>query len=54
MEKFLNKRVTIFGAFTHGLPDKGVVTSIDEEFVCLDKTKFIARKYIYMIKINSD
>jgi hypothetical protein len=48
MEKFLNKRVTIIGAFNHSLPDKGVVTSIDEEFVCLDETKFIARKNIYI------
>lgn len=53
MEKFLNKKVIII-YFTGNLGAryKGVVTSLDDEFICLDKNMFIARKFIISIVVK--
>ncbi len=53
MEKFLNKKVIII-YFTGnlGAQYKGVVTSLDDEFICLDENMFIARKFIISIIVK--
>ena len=56
MEKFLNQKVVIKaclgGVEGSGSVFKGTVTSYDDEFVCLDNTTFIVRKYILAIGIE--
>ena len=55
MDIFLNQKVEIYTCF--GGVDgsysyyKGIVTSFNEEYLCLDNNKYVARKYIMMIKI---
>ena len=56
MEKFLSKKViilTIVGDI-HGMSQayKGIVTSFDDEFICLDEKIYVARKYIASITIK--
>lgn len=56
MEKFLSKKVivlTIVGDI-HGMSQsyKGIFTSFDDEFICLDEKIYIARKYIASITIK--
>ena len=53
---FLNQKVVIKaclgGIEGSGSVFKGTVTSYDDEFVCLDNTTFIVRKYILAIGIE--
>ena len=53
MEKFLNKKVIIL-YFTGHLERsyKGVVTSLNDEFICLDENMFIAKKFIISIMVK--
>ena len=53
MEKFLNKNV-IVAYFTGHLAAsyKGVITSIDDEFVCFDDNLYIAKKFIISIMVK--
>lgn len=56
MEKFLSKKIivlTIVGD-VYGMSKsyKGIVTSFDDEFICLDEKIYIARKYIESITIK--
>ncbi len=55
MEKFLNKKVIIIyfiGEYSYRSQYKGVVTSLDDEFICLDEKIFIARKFIISIMVK--
>ena len=56
MEKFLNKRIhisTCLGGYNGGAAGyKGVLTSYDDEFVCLDNSVYIVRKFIMSIIIK--
>ena len=56
MERFLNKTVVIIaclgGMRGSGNGYKGVVTSYDDEYVCLDNKKYIVRKFIMSIEIK--
>lgn len=55
MEKFLNKKVIIIyftGEYSYRSQYKGVVTSLDDEFICLDEKIFIARKFIISIVVK--
>lgn len=56
MEKFLNKKVLIEtclgGIDGSGMMYKGVVTSYDEEYICLDESLYVVRKYILSIKVK--
>lgn len=56
MEKFLNKKVGITtcmgGTYGAGEYYKGIVTSFDDEFVCLNGKTYIYRKYILSIDIR--
>ena len=56
MEKFLSKKIivlTIVGdADGMSKSYKGIVTSFDDEFICLDEKIYIARKYIASITIK--
>ena len=53
MERFLNQKVQICtslgGIDGSGSWYKGVVTAVDDEFVCLDDKYFIVKKYILSI-----
>lgn len=56
IEKFLSKKIivlTIVGD-VYGMSKsyKGIVTSFDDEFICLDEKIYIARKYIASITIK--
>lgn len=54
MEKFLNKTVlitTCLGGYNGaGSGYKGLLTSYDDEYVCLDNNVYIVRKFIMTIK----
>lgn len=56
MEKFLNKTVVITmclgGLSGTGCSYKGILTSYDDEYVCLDNNLYIVRKFIMAIKIK--
>ena len=56
MENFLNKAVIINtclgGLYGSGSAYKGVLTSYDNEYVCLDNNAYIVRKFIMTIKIK--
>lgn len=53
MEKFLNKKVMILYFTGHIAGQyKGVVTSLDDEFICLDGNIFIAKKFIISIMVK--
>lgn len=56
IEKFLSKKIivlTIVGdAYGMSKSYKGIVTSFDDEFICLDEKIYIARKYIASIIIK--
>ena len=50
MEKLLSKKVIIF--VRDSIPYRGFVTSIDDEFICLNEKVYIMRKYIISITIK--
>ena len=56
MEKFLNKTVHINtclgGIDGSGSFYKGVLTSYDDEYVCLDNNLYIVKKFIMAIKVK--
>lgn len=56
MEKFLNKKVGITtcmgGAYGAAEYFKGVLTSFDDDFVCINGKTFICRKFILAIDIK--
>lgn len=56
MQRFLSKKVivlTIMGdAYGISKTYKGVMTSFDDDFVCLDEKVYIVRKYILSITIK--
>ena len=56
MERFLNQKVQIVaclgGIDGSGAWYKGVVTAIDDEFVCLDDKIYIVKKFILAIAIK--
>ena len=56
MEKFLNKTVHIIaclgGLDGAGYSFSGVLTSYDDEFVCLDNSVYVTRKFILAIKVR--
>ena len=56
MEKFLNKKVIIRaclgGIEGSGYALKGILTSYDDEYVCLDNTIYFVRKFILAIEIK--
>lgn len=56
MQKFLTKKVIIStitgGAYGTSNTYKGIVTSFDDEYICLDEKTYIARKYIASIIIK--
>ena len=56
MEKFLNKTVQITaclgGMDGSGCGFKGVLTSYDDEYVCLDNSIYITRKFILSIRVK--
>lgn len=56
MEKFLNKAVIICtclgGVYGSGSVYKGIVTSYDDDFICLDNNTYIDRRFIMTIKIK--
>lgn len=56
MERFINKKVEVRaclgGIDGSGLYCKGVVTSVDDEFLVLDYETYIVRKYILSITIK--
>ncbi|MBP3707307.1 MAG: hypothetical protein J6J36_01700 [Clostridia bacterium] len=56
MEKFLNKKVSVITCMggTYGAADfyKGVFTSYDDNFICLNNKTYIAIKYIMTIDVK--
>lgn len=56
MENLLNKKVIISMLMgdTHGISIKykGVITFVDDEFICLDNETYVARKYILSIIVK--
>lgn len=56
MENFLNKHVIVTaclgGINGSGCGFKGVVTSYDDEFLCLDNETYISRKLILAIRLK--
>jgi len=56
MEKFLNKTVQITaclgGIDGSGYGFKGVLTAYDDEYVCLDNSIYITRKFILAIRVK--
>ena len=55
MEKFLNKKIyiktTLGGGSGAGTFYRGVMTSFDDEYVCLDNKIYIVRKFILSIQV---
>ena len=56
MEQFLNKEVRIracLGAMEgSGMQYTGIVTSCDDEFLCLNNKEYIVRKFIMSITLK--
>ena len=56
MEKFLNKNVIIHtclgGVSGSGCTFKGILTSYDDEYVCLNNNIFIVKKFIIAIEVK--
>lgn len=55
MERFLNRKViitTCMGSIDGmGSSYKGIITSVDDEFVCLDNNFFVVRKFVMSVKV---
>lgn len=54
MENLLNKKViisTIMGVHSYKYKE-GIVTFVDDEFICLDSKTYVARKYILSIIVK--
>jgi len=56
MEQFLNKEVTILTCLggVDGSSNwyKGIVTSVDDEFVCVNDKQYIVKKYILSVTLK--
>ena len=56
MEKFLNKKVGITtsmgGAYGAAEYYKGVLTSFDDDFICLNGRTYIKREFILAIEVR--
>ena len=53
MERFMNKKVVITTAMGANIMFAGIITSYDDEYVCLDNSVYIVRKFILAIKCKN-